>query len=272
MRIDGKQIASEIISSLKERVDKLKEKGITPHFLIVMLIDDAQTESYIKQKLLRTEEIGAVAIVKRLPSTTTQEELLRIIEDANKDKKINGIIVQRPMPKQIDEDVIAGAVMPEKDIDGFNPSSRFGVPVAIAVIEILKRIGIENFENKKISVIGKGITAGKPTIEHFKKLGVEPNVIDSKTTEEQKKEILGNSDIVISAVGKKVINPEYLKQGSVVIGIGMHVNEMGKLKGDYEEDEIKDIVSYYTPTPGGIGPVNVTMLMQNLVEASELTK
>lgn len=271
MKIDGKVIASELIEQLKERVDELKEKKKTPHLYIITFGKNEQTQSYLKQKLLRAEQIGAKVTIKRLGKNTSTEKVHKLIESLNKDKKVNGIIVQRPLIKNLNEEHISTAIILPKDVDGFHPHSKFATPVALAVIKLIEStIEHENIyeylKSKKIAVLGKGVTAGGPTIRLFKKLGINVKVIDSKTKDREK--IIKNSDIIVSAVGKKVINAGMLKKGSILIGIGMHMVE-GKLKGDYDEDEIKDKVSFYSPTPGGVGPVNVTMLMKNLVEATE---
>lgn len=271
MKIDGKMIAEEISSELKLRVEKLKERNIVPHLYIITFGKNDQTESYLKQKLLRAEQIGAKITIKRFEENVSNDIVYDLIQDLNKDKNVHGIIIQRPLLKDLDEEKISLAVNPQKDVDGFRPDSTFGAPVALAVLKCIEKTNHQNINEylngKKISIVGKGITAGKPTINLFKKMGIKITIIDSKTSNMEA--ILKNSDIIISAVGKdRIIKPEDIKNGAVLIGIGMHVVD-GKLKGDYEEDEIKNVASFYTPTPGGVGPLNVTMLMKNLVEATE---
>ena len=272
MKIDGKLIASEILSDLKARVDVLKDlRGITPHLYVILLINDASTLAYIKQKKLRSEEIGAKITIDDSTPNITTDELLEKIEELNNDKTISGIIVQRPLPKNLDEEKITNAVSIDKDVDGFNPNSKFKIPVGLAILEILKNIHKENFKEwlsvQRIAVIGKGLTAGGPIIKTFRKLGLNPQVISSQT--ENRKYILKNSNIVVSAVGKAgIVKSEDLKQGVILIGVGMHT-ENGKLKGDYNETEIESTAGFYTPTPGGVGPVNVASLMRNLVESAE---
>ncbi len=266
MKIDGKQIALELIKELQIRADKLKENGITPHLYIITFGNDPQTESYLKQKLLRADQIGAKITIKRYEETVNPKEIFDLIHSLNHDVNTHGIIVQRPMPSSLNEEEISSAVTVLKDVDGFNPDSNFEVPVALAVFEILKRTGSVDLENKNIILAGKGITAGKPIYELFSKRGLKTNLIDSKTKNEDV--ILKEADIIVSSVGKKIINANNVKKGVILIGVGMHT-EGGKLKGDYDEVEIEHIASFYTPTPGGVGPVNVTMLMKNLVEAAE---
>ncbi len=271
MKIDGKQIASELIEQLKERVEKLKNKKIIPHLYIITFGFDASTQSYLKQKLLRAGEVGAKITIKRFTKNVASEKVYKLIEKLNKDKKVHGIIVQRPLTKNLNEERVSNSISLEKDVDGFHPHSPFATPVALAVIKLIEQTlqheNIHEFlKSKKIAILGKGVTAGGPTIKLFKKLGIKINVIDTKTKNKEK--ILKTSGVIISAVGKKVITSNFLKKGVILIGIGMHT-ENGKLKGDYDEEDIAKKTSFYSPTPGGVGPVNVTMLIKNLIEATE---
>lgn len=272
MKLDGREIAADIIDSLQKRTEKLKDKKIVPHLLIIMAASDPRTKSYVKQKLLRAKQIGAKITLKKVSKKISEEDLLNLVRKANKDKKIHGIIIQRPLPKQIHEDAIANAVTAQKDVDGFNPKSEFAAPVALAVLKFIERVKQDNImeflKAKKITVVGKGTTAGKPVINLLRKLKLNPKIIDSKTKSEERKKILKTSDLVISCVGKRILSVTDIKKGVFLIGIGMHPEDE-KLHGDYNADEIKNKASFYTPTPGGVGPVNVSMLMKNLVEAAE---
>lgn len=308
MRIDGKKISQEILDDLREKIKNLQK---TPFLIIIQIGDDPASNVYVKQKVLKATEIGAKNQVINLSKNITPKELIEIIEKYNKDEKVDGIIIQRPLPKNIDPEIITNAVIPEKDIDGLRSDSKFEMPLGLAVLRILKEIfelksqiqstkfqinsntqntntkkGVD-FENsnfgiisdlefrysnffswlksKKIIVIGKGRTGGGPVIDILKKYVANIEVIDSKT--QSPDEITQNADIIISAVGKdRIINRENIKKGVILISIGMHKGKEGKLHGDYEEDEIKQITSFYTPTPGGVGPVNVSMLLKNLVD------
>lgn len=271
MEINGKEISEEIIANLKQRVEKLKGQKVTPHLYIITFGDSPQTESYLKQKLLKAASIGAEITIKRFLQSVSQAKILSLIEKFNKDKNVHGIIVQRPLPKNFDDEQISLAVSPFKDVDGFHPHSEFKSPVGLAVVKLIETtIPSQNIhaflKSKKIVLIGKGITAGKPIINLFHKLGVKPLIVDSKTKHKEK--ILKSADIIVSSVGKKIIQKDDIKKGVILIGVGMHVVD-GKLKGDYEESDIEQRASFYSPTPGGVGPVNVTMLMKNLVEAAE---
>lgn len=266
MKIDGKEIADNIIQLLKTRVNILLQKGVTPHIYIITFGQNPNTESYLKQKLLKAEQIGVKITIERFEENVSSQTILDMINKLNNDQSVNGIIVQRPMPINFSEEEFSNAIIKEKDIDGFRNDSVFEVPVAEAVFELLKHAGIENFEAKNVVLVGKGTTAGKPITDLFTKKGIKFSLVDSKT--ENENEIFKNADIIVSSVGRKILNKENIKPGVILIGVGMHMDD-GKLKGDYEDEEVESIASFYTPTPGGVGPVNVTMLMKNLVEAAE---
>lgn len=272
MIINGREISFEILEDLKQRVEKLKAKNVFPHLYIILISDDASSASYVKQKMLRANDIGVKITLDRENPQISTEKLLEKISSLNKDNLVHGIIVQRPMPKTLDEEKIANSIAPQKDVDGFNPDSKFKIPVALAVLKLLENTHPKNFNDwliqQKICVIGKGITAGKPIINYLQKLGIKPLIIDSKTS--NRDEILKNSDIIISAVGKPdVFKSLEIKNNAVLIGVGLHKEEDGKFHGDFNEEEINNIASFYSPTPGGVGPLNVSMLLKNLVKASE---
>lgn len=273
MKIDGRQIAAEVLEDLKVRVEKLKQKNIIPNLYIILLSDDASSESYVKQKQIKGEQIGVKITVEKGNFNTTTEELIKKINKLNQDKSVHGVIVQRPMPKNLDEEKIKTAINPLKDVDGFNQSSNFKVPVSLAVLRILENVHPDDFKDwlvkQKISVLGKGLTAGGPIINTLQSFGIKPNIITSSTP--NKEELLNEADIVISAVGKEnIVSSKDLKKGSILIGVGMHKGDDGKFHGDFNEEEIQNIVSFYSPTPGGVGPINVSMLLSNLVEATEM--
>ncbi|HZQ29677.1 MAG TPA: bifunctional 5,10-methylenetetrahydrofolate dehydrogenase/5,10-methenyltetrahydrofolate cyclohydrolase [Patescibacteria group bacterium] len=263
MIINGRAIAKEILNELKTKVQNLK---VTPTLAIILVGDNPQSVAYIEQKELKANKIGAKVIVKKLNDKVSESELLQIIQDLNKDNSIHGIIIQRPVPN-ISSGKLDLAVIPQKDVDGFNPASNFEPPIAKAIIKILKSVD-SNFANKKIAVIGSGKTGGEPIIKTFQKMGMDLSVVDSKT--ENPELVTKSADVVISAVGKpNVLNTNNIKKGSIVLSVGLHKGEDEKLHGDYNEEEIDKVASFYTPTPGGVGPVNVAMLLENLVEAAQ---
>jgi len=276
MKVDGRAIARKIYTGLEEEIAELHEKTITPHLVIVLVGNDPASKSYIKQKIKKAGEIGILVTFKQFPKSTSEKTLLRFIQQQNVDPSVHGIIIQRPVPLQITPDSVMTAVVPEKDVDGFRPDSRFEPPLALAVMDILDEIRRKTGEKadlrewltgKNIVFIGRGEAGGKPVISHVEKLGIKHSIIHSKTS--QPEEYLKNADIIISAVGKEeVVKPQNLKNGVVLIGIGLHKESDGKLYGDYKELEIQNIASFYTPTPGGVGPVNVAMLLANVVNSA----
>jgi methylenetetrahydrofolate dehydrogenase (NADP+) / methenyltetrahydrofolate cyclohydrolase len=290
MRIEGKAIADNIFASLKDRVRELETKNITPKLAVILVGEDPASEAYVMQKQLKADNINAQVEVLQYPLETTSEILLDKIRFLNQDSTTHGIIVQRPLPSHINPDSLQEAILESKDIDGFKPGSPFYVPVVLAVLRVLNEIYYSSSEQgesrsmfstgsnnsdltswlklKSIVLIGKGSTAGKPLMDYFNEMGVPFQIVDSKT--ENPQEITKQADIIISSVGKgSIITPDMLKQNVALIGIGIHRGVDNKLHGDYEDEQIKDIASFYTPTPGGVGPINVAMLLENLVTASE---
>lgn len=277
MKIDGAAITVEIFENLRKKIDRLREKGITPHLAIILVGDNPASLSYVGRKEKKAAEIGAKTTVIRLESGIRNEKLRTIIEKLNADPAIHGIIVQRPLPPQIDGDLIDRETDPTKDIDGFHPESPFPMPLAEAVIKVLQHVKTEvepnkNFsdwlKSKNIVIIGKGKTGGGPTMKLLTKMQTPFTIIDSKTTNPE--EILREADIVVAAVGKPgVLNVRDLKKGVILIGVGMAKTESGKLEPDYNQREAAEHASYYTPVPGGVGPVNVASLLENLVTAAE---
>lgn len=277
MKIDGKLIANKVLEELKTKAEKQKGKNIIPHLAIILIGNDPASISYIEQKDLKAEQIGAKTTIKHLSSDTSQPKLLKTIQQFNNNNNVHGIIVQRPLPSLIDSQMIKFAIDPKKDVDGFHPQTNFQPPILSAVLKILEKAYASTFgielrsadwlKSKKIVVAGKGETGGQPIINGFKKMGIKAVIIDSKTLDPSA--ITKSADIIISAVGKpKIIKSSMIKKGVILVSIGLHKGLNGKLHGDYEEKEIENIASFYTPTPGGVGPVNVAMLYKNLLKAS----
>jgi len=278
MKIDGKKIAQSILDNLKKQIKKLKEKNIYPKLAIILVGNDPSSIAYVNRKEIKAKEIGIKTDIQRFPENISQDKLLKIVKQYNRNKNIHGIIIQQPLPKHLNASLIIDTVSVNKDVDGFLKKSRFEPPLALAVLEILKEVYVRTpgaksqfakwLKNKKTVVIGKGEAGGKPIIAALKKLGVKPSIIDSKTINHEL--LTKNADLIISAVGKPdIIKNNMLKQGIILIGVGLHRDKNGNIKGDYSEEEIKGITSFYTPTPGGIGPVNVAMLLKNVLNATK---
>ncbi len=260
MKIDGKGIADAILSNLTQKVLQLKESGIVPTLAVILVGDDPESLAYIRQKQKVTERIGGRFIFEHLPKTTTQKELTARVAMYNRDPEAHGLIVQRPLPTGL-----TASVDSKKDVDGFVPNSPFPVPIVQAIFEILKYCGCEILQ-KNVVIIGRGETAGKPIAEAFAKLKCTASIVHSQTP--NPKEIMKKADIIISCVGKEtVVAADAIKPGAILISVGLWRGTDNKLHGDYNEEEIQDIASYYTPTPGGVGPLNIACLMQNLVKA-----
>lgn len=272
MKIDGRAIANHILERLHTKVAVLKQKGVTPTLAVIQVGDDPASAAYIRQKQKAAEQIGAKIELYQVSRIKHQGELQDIIQKYNNDTSIHGIIVQRPLP----EGLRAGGILLSKDVDGFLPNSPYPVPVAAAVLEVLRvtyslithHSSLDDvLRRKHIIVIGRGETAGIPIAEAFAKRGITLLVIHSQTPDPDT--IIKAADIVITCVGKpNVVRRDNIKQGVLLISVGIWRDAAGKLHGDYEEDEIKDVAFFYTPTPGGVGPVNVACLMENLVGAA----
>jgi len=264
MKIDGKVLADKILNDLSLEVVKLKEKGVTPTLAVIQIGDDHGSTAYIRQKQKSAEQIGVTLILSHQSSVISHQKLQSIIETYNADPAVHGIIVQRPLPKTLH----ASNILPSKDVDGFLTHSPYPVPVAEAVLTIFKQMQLTGpGPVRKIVVIGRGETAGKPIAEALIKRGYDISVVHSQTPNPD--EIIKTADIVISCVGRPhVVRRHNIKKETILISVGLSRDSEGKLHGDYEEDEIEDIASFYTPTPGGVGPVNVACLMANLVKAA----
>lgn len=272
--IDGKRISQEIKDELKEQVAKLKEKGVKGCLAVIQVGADPASSVYVRNKKRACEYIGIESLSYELEEDTTEEELLSLIEKLNQDQNVNGILVQLPVPKQIDENKIIQAISPEKDVDGFHPQNVgalvSGLPGFVSctpagVIQLLKRSNI-SIEGKDCVVIGRSNIVGKPMALLMLRENATVTVAHSKT--ENLQEICKKADILIVAVGKpKLIDASYVKEGAAVIDVGIHRNAENKLCGDVDFDNVLPHVQAITPVPGGVGPMTIAMLMHNCVEA-----
>lgn len=272
--IDGKAISAQIKDELKEQVAKLKEQGIELTLAVIQVGEDPASSVYVRNKKNACAYIGINSIAHELPEETTQEELLDLIDKLNNDNKVNGILVQLPLPKHIDEDAIINAISPAKDVDGFHPQNVGALSIGkkgfvsctpAGVIQLLKRSNID-IEGKECVVLGRSNIVGKPMAMLLLRENGTVTVCHSKT--KNLKEITKRADILIVALGKpKFITKEYIKEGAVVIDVGIHRNSENKLCGDVDFDDVKDMVEAITPVPGGVGPMTIAMLMYNCVNS-----
>lgn len=274
--IDGKKISQEIKDELKEKVAKLKEQGTEIALAVIQVGEDPASSVYVRNKKRACEYIGIESVAYEIPETTTQDELLAIIDDCNKNPKINGILVQLPLPDHIDEDTVIKAIAPEKDVDGFHPQSvgamTIGEPgflpcTPAGIIQLLKRSGVE-IEGKECVIIGRSNIVGKPMALLLLHENGTVTICHSRT--KNLKEVAKRADILVAALGRpKFIDESYVKEGAVVIDVGIHRDANNKLCGDVDFDRVAPHTSAITPVPGGVGPMTIAMLMNNCVESAE---
>lgn len=273
--IDGKQIAKEIKDKLKEEVSALNEKGIHICLAVIQVGCDAASSVYVNNKKKACAYVGIESVSYELDEDTTEEELVKLIETLNQTEKVHGILVQLPLPKQIDEDRIIRTISPDKDVDGFHPVSvgrlwlgekGFVSCTPAGIIQLLKYSGIE-IAGKECVVVGRSNIVGKPMAALLLRENGTVTVAHSKT--ENLKEVTRRADILIAAVGRpKMITAEYIKEGAVVIDVGIHRDTNNHLCGDVDFEDMYSKVSAITPVPGGVGPMTIAMLMDNCVQTA----
>ena len=273
--IDGKKISQEIKAELKETVAHLKEQGTEIALAVIQVGEDPASSVYVRNKKRACEYIGIKSVAYEVPEATTQEELLEIIHKCNENPEINGILVQLPLPKHIDEDTVIKAIAPEKDVDGFHPQSvgamTIGEPgflpcTPAGIIQLLKRSGIE-IEGKECVIVGRSNIVGKPMALLLLRENGTVTICHSRTKD--LREVTKRADILVVAIGKpKFIDETYVKEGAVVIDVGIHRNENNKLCGDVDYDKVAPHTTAITPVPGGVGPMTIAMLMNNCVESA----
>lgn len=275
--IDGKKISAEIKDELKEKVSALKAQGKEITLAVIQVGNDPASTVYVGNKKKSCAYIGIQSLAYELPEDTTEEELLSLVEQLNQSRDVHGILVQLPLPKQINEDKIIKAIAPAKDVDGFHPQSvgalSIGQPGFVSctpagIIQLLKRSGI-TIDGKECVIVGRSNIVGKPMALLLLRENGTVTVCHSHT--KNLKEVCKRADILVAAIGKpKFFNHEYIKEGAVVIDVGIHRNENNKLCGDVDYDDVFPHVSAITPVPGGVGPMTIAMLMYNCVQAAEM--
>ena len=275
--IDGKAISAQIKDELKEKVARMKEEGKQVCLAVIQVGNDPASSVYVGNKKKACAYIGIESLSYELPEETTQEELLSLIAELNARKDVNGILVQLPLPGHIEEDAVIRAIDPKKDVDGFHPQSVgalcIGEPGFVSctpagIIQLLRRSNIE-IAGKESVVIGRSNIVGKPMALLLLRENGTVTVAHSRTKD--LKQVAKRADILVVAVGKpKMITREYVKEGAVVIDVGIHRNENNKLCGDVDYEDVAPVCSAITPVPGGVGPMTIAMLMNNCVESVNL--
>ena len=277
--IDGKAISTQIKEELKVKVAEMKAQGTEVTLAVIQVGNDPASSVYVGNKKKACEYIGIRSLAYELPEETTEEELLKLIQELNGRADVNGILVQLPLPKHIEEEKILNTISPLKDVDGFHPQSVgalcIGQPGFVSctpagIIQLLKRSGIE-IAGKECVVIGRSNIVGKPMALLLIRENGTVTVTHSRTKD--LKEVTKRADILVVAIGKpKMITADYVKDGAVVIDVGIHRNEQNKLCGDVDYDDVAPKCSAITPVPGGVGPMTIAMLMNNCVESVALQK
>lgn len=275
--IDGKKISAEIKEEVKQKVAEYKENGVEITLAVIQVGNDPASSVYVGNKKKACEFVGIRSLSYELPEETTQEELLNLVKELNDRMDVNGILVQLPLPKQIDEETVLNTISPLKDVDGFHPMNVGALCIGKAgfvsctpagIIELLKRSNVE-IAGKECVVIGRSNIVGKPMALLLLRENGTVTVTHSRTVD--LKEVTKRADILVVAIGKpKMITADYVKEGAVVIDVGIHRDANNKLCGDVDFDDVASKCSAITPVPGGVGPMTIAMLMKNCVESVAL--
>ncbi len=273
--IDGKALAAKMQAELKVKVDKLKEAGSVPGLAVILVGEDPASQIYVRNKARQATAIGLNSSVVRLPETVSEKELLELIEQYNQSEQWHGILVQLPLLKHISEEKVLLAIDPEKDVDGFHPMNMgrlwAGNPLMIpstpaGIMEMFREYNVE-LSGKRAVVIGRSNIVGKPMAQLLMMADATVTIAHSRT--KNLRELTKEADILVVAIGRdRMIKADDVKDGAVVIDVGMNRDEDGKLHGDVDFDEVKEVASLITPVPGGVGPMTITMLMEQTVRAA----
>lgn len=277
MRIDGKAVSAKVKEEVAAEVEVLKKQGVCPGLAVVIVGDDPASRIYVNNKKKACQATGIYSEEYALPATTTQEELLALVETLNEKKDIHGILVQSPLPKGLDEGAVVEAIDPKKDVDAFHAYNVGKIMIGdyhflpctpAGIMELLKAYQIE-VEGKRCVVIGRSNIVGKPMAMLLLHQNGTVTVCHSRTKDLP--EVTGQADILVSAVGKAhFVTADMVKPGAVVIDVGMNRDENNKLCGDVDFDAVEPVASYITPVPGGVGPMTIAMLLKNTVTAAKL--
>ena len=274
--IDGKAVSAQVKEEIRQEVEALKAKGVEIGLAVVIVGDDPASQVYVKNKEKACETVGFNSYKYALPAETTEEELLALVDKLNKDDKVDGILVQLPLPKHLDDKIIINNIRPDKDVDAFHPVNVGKIMIGdysflpctpAGVMELIKSTGTQ-IEGKECVVIGRSNIVGKPQAMLLLHQSGTVTICHSKTKD--LKAVASRADILVAAVGRaKMITADYVKQGAVVIDVGMNRDENGKLCGDVDFESVKDKAGYIPPVPGGVGPMTIAMLMKNTLTAGK---
>ncbi|MBC3071045.1 bifunctional methylenetetrahydrofolate dehydrogenase/methenyltetrahydrofolate cyclohydrolase FolD [Staphylococcus capitis] len=277
--LDGKQIAKEYRQGLQEQVEALKERGFTPKLSVILVGNDGASQSYVKSKKKAAEKIGMISEIAHLDESTSEEDVLKELDRLNNDDSVSGILVQVPLPKQVSEQKVLESINPDKDVDGFHPSNigklyideqTFVPCTPLGIMEILKHADI-NLEGKHAVVIGRSHIVGQPVSKLLLQQNATVTILHSRSKDMSKH--LKDADVIVSAVGKPgLVTKDVVKEGAVIIDVGNTPDENGKLKGDVEYEEVKEITGAITPVPGGVGPLTITMVLNNTLIAEKMRR
>lgn len=277
--LDGKQIAKEYRQGLQEQVEALKDRGFTPKLSVILVGNDGASQSYVKSKKKAAEKIGMISEIAHLDESTSEEDVLKELDRLNNDDSVSGILVQVPLPKQVSEQKVLESINPDKDVDGFHPSNigklyideqTFVPCTPLGIMEILKHADI-NLEGKHAVVIGRSHIVGQPVSKLLLQQNATVTILHSRSKDMSKH--LKDADVIVSAVGKPgLVTKDVVKEGAVIIDVGNTPDENGKLKGDVEYEEVKEIAGAITPVPGGVGPLTITMVLNNTLIAEKMRR
>lgn len=274
--ISGKQVSEEIRGSIAVEVKALAAKGVVPGLAVVLVGEDPASQVYVRNKEKACHDLGFYSEVHRLPAETSQADLLALVEKLNSQNNIDGILVQLPLPGHIDEKAVINAIAVDKDVDGFHPVNVGNLVIGddsllpctpAGVIELIKRAGI-SLSGKHAAVIGRSNIVGKPVSLLLQRENATVTMCHSRTA--NMAEITRQADVLVVAIGRaNFIDASYVKPGAVVIDVGMNRLDNGKLAGDVDFESVKEVSGPITPVPGGVGPMTITMLMQNTLLAAK---
>ncbi|HBC9205264.1 TPA: bifunctional methylenetetrahydrofolate dehydrogenase/methenyltetrahydrofolate cyclohydrolase FolD [Staphylococcus aureus] len=277
--LDGKQIAKDYRQGLQNQVEALKEKGFTPKLSVILVGNDSASQSYVRSKKKAAEKIGMISEIVHLEETATEEEVLNELNRLNNDDSVSGILVQVPLPKQVSEQKILEAINPDKDVDGFHPinigklyidEQTFVPCTPLGIMEILKHADID-LEGKNAVVIGRSHIVGQPVSKLLLQKNASVTILHSRSKDMAS--YLKDADVIVSAVGKPgLVTKDVVKEGAVIIDVGNTPDENGKLKGDVDYDAVKEIAGAITPVPGGVGPLTITMVLNNTLLAEKMRR